>query len=311
MTGKLNRKAIIYLLGFEWSNPNGDPAFDNEPRIIEDKLYTTDVFLKRRIRDYIDKKYGEKDEREFFDGNKNGRKDIIFVKEVTKDDGKSKMTPEQRAEQFEIKSKKDEDKAKELFWDLRVFGAMIPLKSSNESITFIGPVQFTFGTSLNKVISEPVQITNVMAHSEDKSKGGSIGQKHIVPVAIVEYFGFLNDYAAEDTTMNNNDYEKLLEALKNLRLAPSANTATKNPVPLLIVEIDLKDDHYVYLKGNLRLSKEPKTSLLEAKVNLQPLIEKLNRIEDLIHDYKIYIKKEFKELFEGLDNINSQKINYF
>lgn len=299
-----SNRGIIYLLGFEWCNPNGDPGMDDAPRIYEDKLFTTDVFLKRRIRDYIYDVYGKNDEEQ--NTNNNEKKNVIFLRRDVKNTGEI-LTPEERAKKLNIKSLED---AKKLCWDVRVFGALIPIKGDNrskgEGWAIYGPVQFTFGTSIHKVDYLDVQITNVLA-SEKEAKGGSIGVKQVVPVAIVEYFGFVNKYTASDTGMDEEDYKKLIEALKNLKEAHSSNTATKNIIPLLIVEVEFNDT-YMYLKGLVKCAKEPNTSLREAKVDISELI---NKLESNGLNYKLYIKKEFKEIFEGIKNIDKNRIQEF
>src|SRR3972149_9379387 len=41
-------------------NPNGDPGFENQPRLMPDgTIMVTDVRIKRTIRDYAKSKYGD------------------------------------------------------------------------------------------------------------------------------------------------------------------------------------------------------------------------------------------------------------
>ncbi|HIP66691.1 MAG TPA: hypothetical protein EYH09_01015 [Candidatus Nanopusillus sp.] len=310
--GLESNKGIVYLLGFEWCNPNGDPGMDNAPRIYEDKLFTTDVFLKRRIRDYIYDKYGKKDEGEYLKSTGIQKKiNIIFLRRDVEESGEI-LTPEGRAGKLKINNIED---AKKLCWDVRVFGALIPIKKGDsskkrkkssgekgEGWSIYGPAQFTFGTSIHDIDYFDVQITNVLAHSKKAAKGGSMGVKQVVPVAIVEYFGFVNAYTAEDSGMDEEDYEKLIEALKNLREAHSSNTATKNLIPLLIIEVDF-EDKYMYLKGLMKCVKEPRTSIREAKIDISELVQ---RMKDENLNYNIYVKKEFKEIFEGLPTDKSK-----
>jgi len=301
----VKRRALIYLLGVEWSNPNGDPSMDNAPRIYEDKVFTTDVFLKRRIRDYVYDKYGKKDEEEYLSNkDKSKKRNIIFFRRDIKESGEI-LTPEKRTKKLEIEYIDD---AKNLCWDIRVFGALVPIKGKGggkgEGWAIYGPVQFTFGTSIHPVDYIDVQITSVLAHSEGKAKGGSMGIKPIVPVTIIEYYGFVNDYTAEDTGMSEKDYEKLREGLLNLREAHSANTATKNIVPLALIEVEFKNNKYAYLKGLIETKEAPKTSIRESKIDLGKLIEKLG---ELGVEYIVYIKQEFKDIFENLP----KEVKYF
>jgi len=322
-----NNRGIVYLLGFEWCNPNGDPAQENTPRIFGDTLFTTDVFLKRRIRDYIYDKYGKHEEEEVLSNSnqeKNGNsviknRNIIFLRRDFAEKEGRLLTPEERVEKLRMNSIED---AKRLCWDVRVFGALIPLKKGKKSggkgegWAIYGPTQFTFGTSINKVAYFDVQITNVLAHSEEKAKGGSIGVKNIVPVAIVEYFGFVNKYAAQLSGMTEDDYKKLIESLLNLRDAHSANTATKNVVPIVLIDIEFKDDAYSYLKGLIKSETDPINSIREAKINISSLINKINELKEAgkINSVKIYLKEEFKDIvFPNVDKITEQgiKVEFF
>jgi CRISPR-associated protein Csh2 len=290
------RRGIVFLYGFEWCNPNGDPSFDNEPRIYEGKVFVTDVFLKRRIRDYV---------AYVASSNKNEewqKKNQIFVREITNEKGE-KLTPEERVRQL-LNEKEVTPKEMELLkkgcWDIRVFGCMIPLPGKETSFKSIGPVQATFGISLNSVESLAVSITNVMPSKEEKARGGAIGKKYVVPIAVVEHYLFVNQVTAKETGMTEEDYNLLLEALKNLKLTPTLSTSSKNVTPLLIVEIEFKDSKYANLFGFLE-AKEKKTiptSIKDFEINLSKLCEKIESLQgSIIENYKVYVKKEYKENF--------------
>jgi CRISPR-associated protein Csh2 len=54
MTSTLtNRHELVFIYDSRFANPNGDPTENNELRMIGDRLYVTDVRLKRTIRDYL------------------------------------------------------------------------------------------------------------------------------------------------------------------------------------------------------------------------------------------------------------------
>lgn len=54
------------------------------------------------------------------------------------------------------------------FIDIRLFGATIPIKGRTE--TYIGPVQFNWGYSLNKVELLEASITSHFASDEKNSR---------------------------------------------------------------------------------------------------------------------------------------------
>jgi len=288
------RRGIVFLYGFEWCNPNGDPSFDNEPRIYEGNVFVTDVFLKRRIRDYV----------AYFKSDND--KNDIFIKEVVNEKGE-KLTPEERLsnllnKKIEGVSLTDMEGLLKKCWDIRVFGCMIPLPGKETSFKLIGPVQATFGISLNKVEALDISITNVMPSKEEKAKGGSIGKKYVVPVALIEHYLFINQTTAKETKMTEEDYELLIEALQNLKLTPTLSTSSKNVTPLLIVEVEFKDSKYANLFGFLE-SKEKKpmpTYIRDFEIDLSKLIEKINKLyeEQVIESHKVYIKREYKENFK-------------
>jgi len=312
MTGEasLKRRGLLIVYGFEWCNPNGDPAFDNEPRIWEGRVLVTDVFLKRRIRDYIDYKYNEKDGK------------IIFLKEKEKN-GK-KMTQEERVDELvDKKGSKGNDTQeikkilKEKCWDIRVFGCMIPIPRDNtnegekgKALKLIGPVQMTFGVSLNKVEKIECTITNVMPSKEETARGGGIGRKYVVPVAIVEQYIFVNDITAKESGMTESDYNLLLEALKNLKLTPTCNTSSKILTPLMIVELEFKNEKYASIFGLLEAEekKENPSSLFDFNIKCSRLTQKLMELKNnnVIEEPKIYIKSGYKELFEGLNSLKTE-----
>lgn len=310
---ELKRRGIVYVYGFEWCNPNGDPSFDNEPRIYGERLYVTDVFLKRRIRDYI---YS----------NSRGE---VFLREIIDKDGK-RIVPKERLKQLigdKINEKNLEEIRKTILekcWDLRVFGFMIPIPgkeggkkggSEGTSIKSIGPTQVSFGISLNKVEKLDVTITNVMASKEEKKMGGAVGKKYAVPVAIVEHFIFINDVTAKETKMTENDYKLFLEALMNLKLAPTVSTSSKNLTPLLIVEVEYCSNKYANFFGliEVREKTENPTSLRDYEIYTDKLFQKLDSLKSdscnqeqsendkknkIISDYKVYIKQEYEDIIK-------------
>ncbi len=307
---KIGRYALLFVYGFEWCNPNGDPAFDNEPRTYEGRVVVTDVFLKRRIRDYVDSNI-----------KKDGYK--IFLKEVVKDSGERETIVErlkdilEKKENEEVK-REDLEQLKNKCWDIRVFGCMIPIRAKGKKeeekglgLTLIGPVQASFGLSLNKVEKLGFTITNVMPSIEEKAKGGAIGKKYVVPVAIVEQFIFVNDISAEETRMTEEDYTILEEALKNLRLSPTCSTSSKNLLtPLLLVKVKLKEKKYLNLFGLLECrerneNKKP-ISIRDYIINCQKLKNKLEELKDFYEKYEIFVKKEYYDIFEGLDGLSIQ-----
>lgn len=131
------RKELLFYYESR-ANPNGDPGFENQPRLMPDgRIIVTDVRIKRTIRDYAASHLG-------YD---------IFV---DYDENGEPTTADDRAKEIigEIK----DDVIKELLlktFDVPLFGALVTIRSETigggSSHKLTGPVQFSLGTSVNKV----------------------------------------------------------------------------------------------------------------------------------------------------------------
>src|SRR5690606_2590815 len=115
------------------------PLNENRPRFDTESstILVTDVRLKRTIRDYW---------YEYKEFNGRDENQDVFVRETTYEDGEKKYIKDgkRRAKDFQEQA----DIILKKCIDIRVFGGVIPL--SNDSITYVGPVQFQMGKSLNK-----------------------------------------------------------------------------------------------------------------------------------------------------------------
>lgn len=147
-------------------NPNGDPGFENQPRLMPDgTIMVTDVRIKRTIRDYAKSKY----------------KDILFV-----DFGKDGTAVKADARAEEILGNMNLDVIKELAcktFDVPLFGGLVTIrkignkKGGSQKLT--GPVQFAIGRSINQVQILNPMITGRFVGKERKSeKGDAQGDTH-------------------------------------------------------------------------------------------------------------------------------------
>ncbi len=193
MTELKNKSEILFLYDVRDANPNGDPMDENKPRIDE---YTgvnlvTDVRLKRFIRDYLRQVKGLE----------------IFVIEKYDDEGKA-FTAKQRAADFD----NDPDKIKSKCIDVRLFGGVIPIGKGSTSITFTGPVQFNMGRSLHRVEPVLIQGTGAFASKEGQEQK-TFREEWIVHYSLIAFHGIVNQIAAKDTGMTEEDRQLLIEAL--------------------------------------------------------------------------------------------------
>lgn len=166
-------------------NPNGDPGFENQPRLLPDgRIMVTDVRIKRTIRDYAKSKYGE----------------ILFV------DFGDEGTPV-----------KADDRAKEILggnlgdaikglavktFDVPLFGGLVTIRAergSSQKLT--GPVQFAIGRSVNQVQVLNPMITGRFVGKEKKSDSSdgekqeqfsTFGKFYAVDYALIKIQGAVN-----------------------------------------------------------------------------------------------------------------------
>ncbi|MEK4799375.1 type I-B CRISPR-associated protein Cas7/Csh2 [Thermoactinomyces sp. FSL K6-2592] len=213
----LNRSEILFLYDTTWSNPNGDPVDENKPRIDKEtsKNIVTDVRLKRTIRDYL---YEHKQME-------------IFVREIKNDQGNI-QDAKQRAEDFLVqngekisKSKLSLQEMKQIIYenmvqqciDVRLFGGTIPIEKSTKekgSITLTGPVQFQMGSSMHKVKLHYVKGTGGFA-SKDNQTQKTFREEYVLPYSLITFYGVVNEKAAFNTKLREEDIELLLEAMWN------------------------------------------------------------------------------------------------
>lgn len=272
-----NRSELIFLYDIENANPNGDPMDENRPRIDEEteKNIVTDVRFKRTIRDYLYKFLNQE----------------IFIIEEINEDGTQK-TREGRLEELKIKSKDDGYKLLQNYVDLRLFGATIAVK--NMPLTWIGPVQFKFGKSLNKVEPKTIKGTSVMPSKENVTRGTFI-ETQILPYSLISFYGIINENAAKSTGLTESDVDLLMNGIWN----GTKNLITRSKVgqmPRLLIRVIYKEDnfHIGDLDKKMKLiidediEEKSLRSISEAKLDISKLVETINSNKDKIE------KIEFK-----------------
>jgi len=270
-----NRKEIVFLYDVTNSNPNGDPLDENKPRIDEEsrKNLVSDVRLKRTIRDYL----------------QDFRKKLIFIVETRKEDGKLK-TKEDRQNDLSINSA--EDLIKNCI-DIRLFGATNAIKG--KTIIYTGPVQFKFGVSLHKVETKYIKGTTVMPSAEGKGQG-TFTEQHILPYSLISFYGIVNENAAKETRLMEEDLDLLYDGIWN----GTKNLISRSKVgqmPRFLMEVTYKDNNYHI--GDL--DKQIKLVLKEDKIARE---EEIRSTED----YCLNLGKLKKTLEENMDKIKEIKV---
>ena len=239
-----NRYEFMYYVSCTNGNYNGDPDMGNMPRVDPQTMqgYITDVATKRRIRNYIEAAYR----------NEDGMGIIIRqasnintqIARAKREAGFGECAKEKNAVYAGRK------KACELYYDVRTFGAVMSTGPNAGQVR--GPVQITFGKSLDPVLPLDISITRMAVandgkeetveayeageaeQSEDKLR--TMGRKQIVPFGLFEVRGFISANLAQETGFDERDLNALFEAILNMyehdRSASKGEMAVVSPLIL-------------------------------------------------------------------------------
>lgn len=224
-----HRHDLLILFEVTNGNPNGDPDSGNQPRVdpLSQRGLVSDVCLKRKARNYV----------ELFPPPPNGQGHKILVRQgavLNEEQEKAiEATKEKDADagpkaKGKGKDKADIDHARRVkdwlcneFYDVRAFGAVMStggeLMKGSAYGQIRGPVQFTFGQSLDPVMPLEITITRcAVTKKEDIEKERTMGQKFIVPYGLYAARCYVSPAFAENTGFSDADYELLVEALVHL-----------------------------------------------------------------------------------------------
>ncbi|MCL2358355.1 type I CRISPR-associated protein Cas7 [Candidatus Bathycorpusculum sp.] len=183
---KFKKELLFYYESRQ--NPNGDPGFENQPRLMSDgTIIVTDVRIKRTIRDYAKNRYNVK----------------LFVD--FGDEG-TPVTADKRAK--EILGNNFNDAIKGLAvktFDVPLFGGLVTIRSDKggggSSHKLTGPVQFAIGRSVNQV-----QVLNPMisgrfvgkekkgdsSDDEGQKQFSTFGKFYSIDYALIKIQGAIN-----------------------------------------------------------------------------------------------------------------------
>ena len=219
-----NRHDFVLIFDVQDGNPNGDPDAGNLPRVDAETGcgLVTDVCLKRKVRNYVLLKGQD-----------------VFVKEkavlnrlidsayqtlgvdlekppADEKDGK-KRNEEGVGQGKEVERARDEMCRK--FYDIRTFGAVMSTGANAGQVR--GPVQLTFGRSVDRIVSLEHSITRMAVTTEadaEKQSGDNrtMGRKNTVPYGLYVAHGFVSAHLASQTKFTEDDLKLLWEALKNM-----------------------------------------------------------------------------------------------
>lgn len=260
-----NRHDFVFFFDVKDGNPNGDPDQVNLPRADAEDQHglVTDVCIKRKVRNYVQLRYEDKDPKSPYD---------IFIRQrdITSEDsflnaviGKA---PGNNASEKRRKLCDD-------YFDIRTFGAVLSTgekesggesaeeddseggkakKQKKEKVrgagTVRGPVQFTFARSEDRIYQAEHSITRCCVTTEnekneqakkDREFASTFGRKATVPYALYRMKGFVSAVDAKKTGFTEDDLKLLWEALiKAFENDHAAARGEMTPVKLVIFKHD-------------------------------------------------------------------------
>jgi CRISPR-associated protein Csd2 len=206
------RYDFVLLFDVQDGNPNGDPDAGNLPRMDPETGHglVTDVCLKRKLRNYVlQAKPGAKG----YD---------IFVKEK----GILNVAIEEAHDQPDVKAKEGGEKTEAArrymcarYFDVRTFGAVMSTGKNAGQVR--GPVQFTFGRSVDPILAMEHSITRMAVATEaeaEKQSGDNrtMGRKATLPYALYCAHGFVSPFLAAQTGFSPEDLTLLWEGLAGM-----------------------------------------------------------------------------------------------
>lgn len=196
-----NRYDFVFLFDVKDGNPNGDPDFDNQPRIDFETRegIVSDVCIKRKVRNYVQLKVeaGELDENRF----------DIFIRQgsILNDiinSSKKKVGNDEKKGRLAMCDK---------FYDVRTFGAVM---STGDSLGVVrGPVQFVFSRSADPIDNRTHSLTRCCV--VDKADTTTFGNKSTVSYGLYRMHGYVSAFDGEKCHFTEEDLSLLWEALTN------------------------------------------------------------------------------------------------
>lgn len=224
-----NRYDFVLLFDVQDGNPNGDPDAGNLPRVDAETGcgLVTDVCLKRKVRNYAMLTKGDVAGYDIFvkekailnqsiSGAYNSLGIDLAKPPVEAADGK-KRNKVGAGQGGEISKARDE--MCKTYFDIRTFGAVMSTGANAGQVR--GPVQMTFGRSVDPIVSLEHSITRMAVATEaeaEKQSGDNrtMGRKNTVPYGLYLSHGFVSAHLANQTAFSEDDLKLLWEALINM-----------------------------------------------------------------------------------------------
>ncbi|MBI4727249.1 type I-C CRISPR-associated protein Cas7/Csd2 [candidate division TA06 bacterium] len=224
-----NRYDFVLIFDVKDGNPNGDPDAGNLPRVDAEtgQGIVTDVCLKRKVRNFVQMTKPQDKGYDIFVKEKAVLNDLIdggyaalgidLVKPpADKKDGKDRKEKGtgQGSEVSQARMQMCKD-----YYDIRTFGAVMSTGANAGQVR--GPVQFTFGRSVDQIVSLEHCITRMAVTTKEDAEKQSgdnrtMGRKNTVPYGVYVAHGFISAHLAAQTGFTDDDLNLLWDALVNM-----------------------------------------------------------------------------------------------
>lgn len=303
---------LLYLYDARLCNPNGDPDEENKPRMDYEtgRNLVSDVRLKRYLRDF----WLHLDETAWQQLGFSNPQDV-WVRKLEGENSPETVSAKQRiealAKEFDNKSAKEAAKDPkfrewllERLVDVRLFGATMPIgegegERGGASLTLTGPVQFTWGYSLNRAEILPSStITSQFAGREREEKGeyGTMGKDWRIKYSLLAFYGTVSAWRARHTQFTEGDL-KLLDRSLVQSLPQMATTRSKiGQTPRLYLRVEYKDDQ-TFLgdpRAWLRLEREEGLeSIADVQLDCTGLVGRLQQNREHIQQIMLWAHPDF------------------
>ena len=224
-----NRYDFVLIFDVQDGNPNGDPDAGNLPRMDAEsgQGIVTDVCLKRKVRNFVQMSQGVAKGYDIFVKEKailnrliGGAYESLSIDldkpPANETDGK-KRNDKGTGQGQEVDKARTQMCAS--YYDIRTFGAVMSTGANAGQVR--GPVQLTFGRSVDPVVTLEHCITRMAVTTEadaEKQSGDNrtMGRKNTVPYGVYVAHGFVSAHLANQTGFTEDDLKLLWEALVNM-----------------------------------------------------------------------------------------------
>lgn len=224
-----NRYDFALIFDVQDGNPNGDPDAGNLPRVDAETGcgLVTDVCLKRKVRNYAMLTKGGEPGYDIFVKEKGVLNRAIAesyaalgvdLEKPPADEKDGKKRNEKGTGQGK-EVERARDQMCKTFFDIRTFGAVMSTGANAGQVR--GPVQMTFGRSVDRIVSLEHSITRMAVATEEEAEKQSgdnrtMGRKNTVPYGLYVSHGFVSAHLANQTKFSEDDLALLWKALVNM-----------------------------------------------------------------------------------------------